>query len=176
MLVSTKGTMLRRRSSSTPSPRVVLGTTTSWALLLAKGLLPVAKVLLLVAKVPLLVAKVLLPVARVQLLSQLLLVAVAFSPCPARPRTATTTRLLSDVSMTSCRHCLRLPLNSSYGSVALLGNKDLEQCVVSMEGRGIVPCVNAVCGRCGKLSVIVYDGSCVHSLALWERLGKYLVP
>ncbi len=80
--------------------------------------------------------------------------------------------------MTSCRHCKPTPFTKSYASVALLGNECLESAVEALEGRGIVPCVNAVCGKCGELSVIVYEdceAPYVHALAMWERVGKYLL-
>lgn len=76
--------------------------------------------------------------------------------------------------MTCCRHCAPRPFSATYASVVLLGNSDTEKAVVDLESRGIVPCINAVCGQCGKLSVLVYDDSYVHSLALWEKLGAYL--
>ena len=46
----------------------------------------------------------------------------------------------------------------------------------SVEDVGIVPCVTAVCGECGRISVIAYDGSCAHALGLWKRYGKFIAP
>jgi len=54
---------------------------------------------------------------------------------------------------------------------------DLEIEVESLESRGIVPSVTAVCGTCGRLSIILYDGALepyVHALALYAQVGKYL--
>jgi hypothetical protein len=77
----------------------------------------------------------------------------------------------------SCRHCSPRPMVSSYASVAFLGKKTLEDAVQELEGVGIVPCVNAVCGTCGRLSVILYDVQepYLHSLVLFKVLKSYLV-
>lgn len=80
--------------------------------------------------------------------------------------------------MASCRHCVSASFEPSYASVALLGTRDLRDSVELLESRGIVPCVSAVCGKCGRLSVLVRGDErapFVHSLAMWERLGRHLV-
>ena len=79
--------------------------------------------------------------------------------------------------MTSCRHCHPREFQTSYASTVLLGNEDLKSAIETLENRGIVPCVTAVCGKCGKLSVVMYQGSAdpyVHSLAMWNCLGRFL--
>jgi len=65
----------------------------------------------------------------------------------------------------------------SYASVALLGKTSLEDAVTELEGQGIVPCINAVCGSCGRLSVILYDVEepYLHSLVLFKVLRPYLI-
>lgn len=77
----------------------------------------------------------------------------------------------------SCRHCDPLDFRRSYASVALLGRRDLREAVENVEARGIVPCITAVCPRCGKLSLIVHDARApyVHALAVWDRVGGYLL-
>lgn len=75
-----------------------------------------------------------------------------------------------------CRHCHPQPFTESYASVALLGTESLEHAVERLEGRGIVPCLTAVCGACNKLSAILYDVEepYLHTLVLYEHLGHYL--
>ncbi len=77
----------------------------------------------------------------------------------------------------SCRHCQPRPFTKSYASVALLGQESLEHAITDLENRGIVPCVTAICGKCNKLSTIMYDVEepHLHSLVIYKILGKYLI-
>jgi hypothetical protein len=46
-----------------------------------------------------------------------------------------------------------------------------------LESRGIVPCVTAICGRCGRTSVVLHEGArdpLAHALALYERVGRFI--
>ena len=65
----------------------------------------------------------------------------------------------------------------TYASITLLGTEDLETRVDQVESVGIVPCVTAVCGECGKMSLVLYEGVAdpyVHALAMYERLVEHL--
>lgn len=76
----------------------------------------------------------------------------------------------------SCRHCTQTPLNATYSSTVFLGHSHpLDEAVHAVESLGIIPCVTAVCGSCGRLSLIVHDNSVLHSLGLYRRFGKFLM-
>jgi hypothetical protein len=61
--------------------------------------------------------------------------------------------------------------------VVLLGDADLLDSVKQIESQGIVPSLTAVCPECGKMTAILCDNRAplVHFIALWQRLGPYLV-
>ena len=76
----------------------------------------------------------------------------------------------------SCRHCTQTPLSATYSSTVFLGHShSLDDDVRAVESLGIIPCVTAVCGSCGRLSLIAQDGSVLHSLGLYRSFGKFLM-
>lgn len=82
-----------------------------------------------------------------------------------------------------CRFCVEPSgaLGPTYASVLLLGAEggSLLEAVEKLE-REIRPGVTAVCPDCHRISILIDDPreasqSCVRSLSLWERFGRFLV-
>jgi len=66
---------------------------------------------------------------------------------------------------------------ATYASVALLGVVDVQSSIEQLEDRGIVPSLTSVCGSCGRVSVVLYDGArdaFAHTLGLWARYGRFM--
>jgi hypothetical protein len=77
----------------------------------------------------------------------------------------------------ACRHCSSCAARATYASVIVCGSNDVHQTIEFVENKGIVPCVTAICGGCGRVSLILHEGSkdpFAHSLAMWERYGKFI--
>lgn len=80
------------------------------------------------------------------------------------------------MTTTCCRHCADIaPDETSYASV-LVGNGDPMRSVVeSIEAR-IIPCVTAVCPKCGRVSLLSNGtpASCVRTVAMWRRMASWV--
>jgi hypothetical protein len=80
------------------------------------------------------------------------------------------------MSATCCRHCCRLvPDESSYAAVLVGNGERLGRVIESMETR-IIPCITAVCPKCGRVSILSSGttSSCVRTVATWRRLAEWI--
>ncbi len=80
------------------------------------------------------------------------------------------------MTTTCCRHCTGIAPDepSSYASV-LVGGGEMSKVIESIETR-IIPCVTAVCPKCGRVSLLSNGtpASCVRTVAMWQRMAGWV--